>query len=51
MKSLYFQKQKSQQLQEENASHVDADNITQTREDSGPKAEHHLGHELVTTVS
>jgi len=49
VKSLCFKKEKNQELQEENTSHVDAVNATQTREDSGPNADGHLSHEFIAT--
>lgn len=44
-----FQKEKNQQLQEVNTYDVDAINVTETREDSGPNADAHLSHEFVAT--
>lgn len=51
VKRLCLQKEKSQEPQEENASHVETVNVTQAIEESGPNADEHLGRELVTTVS
>ena len=41
-----LQKEKNQELQEESISHVDAINITQTREDSDSNVDDHLNHTL-----
>lgn len=51
VKSLYLQKEKNEELKEENDSHVYTIHVTQAREGSDPNADDHLGHESVTAVS